>query len=311
MSTPGITPCTLPENIVARLREWGCDAALPAVQALFEPLLAQQPRAGVSLHADLAYGPDERHRLDVYAPQAPGPHPVLAWWHGGGFIRGSKAQRANVGWWGAQRGFVTVLPNYRLAPQSRWPSGPEDVVAVWQWLQTHAAAHGGDPAQLVLAGESAGAAHVAAAVLMRRFQPEHWRLAGAALFSGPYDARLEGLAREALGIATPDPRNEAYFGPDLSAWDAASIVDQVDAAPLPLWISFAERDLLQMQVQAGELFARLVSRHGFQPELRLLREHNHFSAGCAIGTADRGTADALAAFVRRCCGLAPDTESHA
>lgn len=300
MSAPGITPCTLPADVTARLRELGPGFNLPEVQALFEPLLAAQPRDGVRLAADLAYGPHERHRLDVYAPAAPGTHPVLAWWHGGGFIRGSKAQRANIGWWGARQGFVTVLPNYRLAPQCRWPAGPEDVAAVWQWLQTHAAGFGGDPARIVLAGESAGAAHVAAATLMRRFQPPAWAIAGAMLCSGPYNARLEGLAREAFGIATPDPRNEAYFGPDPAAWDAASIVDQVDAAPFPLWIGCAERDLLQMQVQAGELYARLVSRHGFRPELRLLREHNHFSFGHGLGSADTGFADALAAFVRRC-----------
>lgn len=308
MSAPGTTPCTLPASVVARLRDLGSGFHLPEVQALFEPLLAVQPRDGVRAQADLAYGGHDRHRLDVYAPATPGPHPVLVWWHGGGFIRGSKAQRANVGWWGAREGFVTVLPNYRLAPESRWPCGPEDVAAVWQWLQTHAPGLGGDPARVVLAGESAGAAHVAAATLMRRFQPSGWRVAGAALFSGPYNARLEGLARPAFGIATPDPRNEAYFGPDRAAWDAASIVDQVDAAPFPLWISMAERDLLQMQVQAGELFARLVSRHGFQPELRLLQDHNHFSAGYGIGTADTGTSAALAAFVRRCTGT-PNPET--
>lgn len=310
MSAPGITRCTLPEDVIARLRAWGPDAGLPEVQALFAPLLAAQPRDGVRCEGDLAYGAHARHRLDVYAPTAPAAsRPVLVWLHGGGFIRGDKAQRANVGLWGARQGFVTVLPNYRLAPECRWPAGPEDVVAVWRWLQDHAVDFGGDAARIVLAGESAGAAHVAAATLMQRFQPPGWRIAGAALFSGPYNARLEGFARRAFGVATPDPRNDAYFGAERAAWDAASIVDHVDAAPFPLWISFAERDLLQMQVQAGELFARLASRHGFDPELRLLREHNHFSAGCAIGTADTGTGEALAAFVRRCCIPSPDPET--
>jgi len=64
-----------------------------------------------------------------------------------------------------------VLPNYRLAPDSRWPSGPQDVAALWQWLQLQARQFGGEPARCVLAGESAGAAHAAAAALMRRFQP--------------------------------------------------------------------------------------------------------------------------------------------
>ena len=289
------------DALAERLRALGTGFNLPEVQALYEPLLAAQPRDGVMVHADLAYGPHERHRLDVYAPQSmSGAAPVLVWLHGGGFIRGDKRARANLGLWGAREGFVTVLPNYRLAPESRWPSGAEDVVAVWRWLQTGAERFGGDARRIVLAGESAGAAHVAAATLMRRFQPAGWRIAGAALFSGPYNARMETLSRAALGVPTPDPRNDAYFGTDPAVIDAASTVDQVDAAPFPLWISFAERDLLTMQVQAGELFARLVSRHGFTPELRCVREHNHFSGGFSFGTSDTSVSEPLADFVRRC-----------
>lgn len=292
---------SVPDHVAARLRELGTGFNLPEVQALYEPLLADQPRDGVTLRADQAYGPHERQRLDLYLPNPrPGvTPPVLVAFHGGGFIRGDKRQRANFGWHFARQGVVTVLPNYRLAPESRWPSGPQDVVAVWQWLQQQLPALGGDPARIVLLGESAGAAHVAAATLMRRWQPPGWHIAGAALLSGPYNARLEGLARTQFGIATPDPRNEAYFGPDPADWDAASIVDHIDAPRVPLWISMAERDLLQMQAQAGELFARLVSRHGYAPELRLLREHNHFSQGYSVGTADESVSAPLLDFIRR------------
>lgn len=293
------------ETVAARLRALGPGFNLPEVQALYAPLLAQQPREGVLLQADLAYGPHPRQRLDVYAPAAPGRgRPVLVWWHGGGFIRGDKAQRANIGWWGAREGFVVVLPNYRLAPESRWPSGPQDVAAVLPWLHDQVGAFGGDARHTVLAGESAGAAHVAAATLLRRFGVNRSTgLCGAVLASGPYNARLERLARSAFGTPTPDPRNDAYFGTDDADTLAEfSLVDQVDAAPFPLLISMAERDLLQMQVQAGELFARLVTQHGFQPELRLLREHNHFSGGHSIGTADTSVSGPLADFVRRCAG---------
>jgi acetyl esterase len=293
---------TIYPALAAALRDLGPTLDLSAVHALYELSLLQQPRDGVTVYADEPYGPAPRQRLDVYTPaQRRGqPVPVLVWMHGGGFVRGDKQQRANIGYWGARAGLVTVLPNYRLAPAHRWPSGAEDVVAVWQWLTAHTLRFGGDAERIVLAGESAGAAHVAAATLMRRFQPANWRVAGAALLSGPYNARLEGLARVQFGIATPDPRNEAYFGPERSAWDAASIVDHVDAAPFPLWIGFAERDLVQMHVQAGELFARLVSRHGFAPELRMLREHNHFSSGYSIGTEDTSVSQALLDFIRSC-----------
>jgi acetyl esterase len=286
-------------DFARRLRDVGND--LPAVAALYEPLLAQQDRSGVRVHTELPYGPHTRHRLDVSQPEGPAPAggwPVLVFLHGGGFIRGHKGHRANLGVFMAQQGFVAVLPNYRLAPDEHWPCGPQDVAAVWQWLQRHGPQWGADAQRVVLMGESAGAAHVAAATLMRRFQPEGWRIAGAVLLSGPYNARLEGLSRPQFGIATPDPRNEAYFGPDPAAWDAASIVDHIDAAPLPLWISWTEWDLLQMQVQAGELFARLVSRHGFQPRLTVLPQHNHFSQGYTFGTADTTLSAPLLAFLR-------------
>jgi acetyl esterase/lipase len=291
-------------DFAARLRAVGND--LPAVAALYAPLLAQQDRSGATRHADLPYGDHARHRLDVYQPDTPPPaggHPVVVFLHGGGFIRGSKEHRENLGWFLAQQGLVAVLPNYRLAPDSRWPCGPQDVVAVWQWLQHAAHRFGGDPRRTVLMGESAGAAHVAAATLRREFQPDDWHLAGAVLLSGPYNARLEGRARRQFGVATPDPRNEPYFGTDPAAWDDASTVDHVTAAPFPLLIGYTEQDLLQMQVQAGELFARLVSRHGFDPELLALPHHNHFSQGYSFGTGDTSLSDVVLAFVRRSCGV--------
>jgi acetyl esterase len=291
----------VPNELAAQLRALGPGFNLPLVQDLYAPLLAQQPRDGVQCLVDETYGPHERHRLDVYRPEAEAltPRPILVMLHGGGFIRGDKSQRANLGWWAAREGFIAVLPNYRLGPESRWPSGAEDVVAVWRWLRSHAARIGGDRRHVVLMGESAGAAHVATASLRCAFQPVGWRIAAAVLLSGPYNARLESLARAQFGIATPDPRNDAYFGSEPAATVAASIVDHIDAAPFPLLIGYAERDLVQMQVQAGELFARLVSRHAFAPELHCWREHNHFSQGYSFGTDDLSVSGPVANFIRR------------
>ena len=295
----------VPPALAEALRLLGPGFNLPQVQALYQPLLADQPRSDVRLLADQAYGSHPRYRADVYLPESPEATPpsdgwpVLVCFHGGGFIRGDKSQRANMGWHFARSGVLTVVPNYRLAPESCWPSGPQDVVAAWSWLRRDIAKLGGNPDAIILLGESAGAAHVAAATLIRRFQPVGWSPAGAVVVSGPYDARLEGMARAQFGIATPDPRNEAYFGAAPGAWKAASIVEHVDAAPLPLLISFAERDLLQMQVQAGALFSRLVSAHAFQPELLMVRDHNHFSQGYSVGTGDDSLAGPVLEFVRR------------
>lgn len=271
----------------------------PAAKALYAPLLADMPRGREPLR-DIAYGADERHRLDVYPPvDAEGRAPVVVFLHGGGFIRGDKSDREAVGHYFSRHGVLAVLPNYRLGPRHRWPAGAQDVASVLAWARANVAAHGGDPDHIVLAGESAGAAHVAAATLIKRFHPaEGLKIAGAFLASGVYNAELELLARAQLGIATPDPRNEAYFGTDFERYRTMSTVALIDAAPFPLALTYAELDPVQMQAQAGELFARLVTRHGFAPRIGVIANHNHLSQVYAINSGDDALAGPLLAFVR-------------
>lgn len=293
-------------EVLKQLRTWGSRASMPEVKAFYSARQAAQNRTGLGVASDQAYGAHPRQQMDVYFPQTPGDkRPVLLFLHGGGFIRGDKSERAHVGWWGARQGFVTVLANYRLAPESQWPSGAEDVVAACRRMRELSSSFGGDPDAIVVAGESAGAAHVAAAVLIRSFQPPDWRIAGAFLLSGPYDARLERLARGPLGIPTPDPRNDAYFGAERTDWNDASILERIDSPAFPLVVALAERDLPQMQVQAGALFSRLVTQHGFQPEWLVLPEHNHFSSTAALGTEDETLARPLAEFVSLCASTKP------
>lgn len=295
---------THPNPTADRIRALDPAAGPMPTMALYAGALARQSRDGVAVELDLRYGPDERHRVDVYRPEGRCEgRTILVFLHGGGFVRGDKSMRSNLGWWGAREGFVVALPNYRLAPATRWPGGPEDVARLCGWLAVEAAGLGGDARRIVLSGESAGAAHVAAAGLIEAFRPAACpAIRGLALVSGPYDAMLEGRARRALGIPTPDPRNDAYFGPTADDWRDGSIIDRIDAAPLPVWIAFAERDLLPMQVQAGQLFAALVRRHGFDPDIDRLDGHNHFSPACSVGTTDTAFADRLAAFVRAASG---------
>ena len=237
---------------------------------------------------DLPYGSDPLQRLDVYCPQAvASAAPVLIVVHGGGFVRGDKAERANAGIHFAKAGYLTMVPNYRLAPAHPWPSGAEDVGTVWRWAQREARTYGGDAGRMFVFGESAGAAHVAAATLVRDLQPQGgMRPAGIVLVSGPYNAELELRARQQLDITTPDPRNEAYFGADTRLHSQRSIIRLIDADPLPVLITFAEQDLIQMQVQAGELFSHLLMSCGFSPAIEMIRGHNHLSQCFSLNTDD-------------------------
>jgi acetyl esterase len=291
---------SVPPDIEQQVRERGPVLDMPFTRAIYEPLLAKQPRAGVSVVQDLSYGPDSRHRLDIYRPNGSmtALAPVVIVFHGGGFVRGDKSERDNAGLLFARSGLVAVVPNYRLGPANRWPAGTEDVVQALNWARSHVAEHGGDPARIWLLGESAGATHVASATLLRRFHPPGGLpIAGAVLISGVYNLELERRARRQFGISTPDPRNEAYYGSDFERYPAMSIVDQVDAAPFPLLITYAELDLVQMQVQAGELFGRLVTHHGFAPELHVIRGHNHLTQIFSLNTGDESLSAPVLRFL--------------
>ena len=296
-----------PPEFAARIRARGNVLDMQLIKDLYAPLLAAQSTSGVRTDNDLVYGTDARQRLDVYRPEGAltpgtavaGALPIIVSLHGGGFIRGDKRERANLGLRLAREGFVVVVPGYRLGPTHQWPAGAEDVALVLDWLRENAATYGGDITRVFVSGESAGAAHVATATLIRRFHPRGGlHIAGAMLTSGVYNTQLEYLARRQFNVATPDPRNEAYFGSDFSRYPAMSTVELIDAAPFPLLITYAELDMPQMQVQAGELFARLVTRHGFQPELAVIAGHNHLTQIYSVNTGDDSLITPLLKFVR-------------
>src|SRR5512139_111504 len=143
-------------------------AMLGGTTQLFAPM-AKGSDASVEVTRDLAYGEHERHRLDVFRQPGTRGAPVLVFVHGGGFVMGDKRSAEtpfydNIGTAAALAGFIGVTITYRLAPAYRFPAGAEDLAAVVRWLKDNVAQHGGDPDRIVLSGQSAGAAHVAAYV---------------------------------------------------------------------------------------------------------------------------------------------------
>jgi len=98
-----------------------------------------------------------QQQLDVYTPPHAVNCPVVIFWYGGGWTSGSKDSYRFVGAALAERGFVTVLPDYRLYPKARFPAFIDDGAEAIAWVQKHAQEYGGDPRRIVLMGHSAGA----------------------------------------------------------------------------------------------------------------------------------------------------------
>ncbi len=144
--------------------------------------VARPDRHGVEVISDVEYGDgtasETAHRLDVYRPigtAADARLPAVLYVHGGGFRFLSKETHWVFGLAYARRGFAVFNVSYRLAPKHRFPAALTDVLAAYRWVVEHAASYGGDPRQLVLAGESAGANLVTAATVAATFRrPEPW-----------------------------------------------------------------------------------------------------------------------------------------
>ena len=291
---------TLPPDVLEQLRTIGRDftpEAIDAVRDLLAPLHEAHEFRAPRVERDLRYGPDPRHQLDVHLPDtAPGSAPVLLFVHGGGFVGGDKSDPKlpyydHLGGWAVRNGMVAVTMTYRLAPQYRWPSGAEDIAAAVAWTRTHIADHGGDPDRIVLAGQSAGAAHVASYLAGHAGAGSVGSevLAGAVLLSGIYDPPT----------AERNFRLHSYYGEDASAYAGRSAVPGLVASQVPLLLAVAELDLPDFHRQAVVLLDALIAARGVLPLFATVPDHTHLSEIFALGLDDDAFGAQWARFVHR------------
>ena len=131
-------------------------------------------------------------KLDVHRSNpAPSKPPIAVFFYGGSWRNGSREQYAFVGTALAKVGIITVIPDYRVFPQGRFPDFEYDAANAVRWVYDHAVELGGDPRRVFLVGHSAGA-HIAALLATDKRYLETVDLvpsdlAGVVGISGPYD----------------------------------------------------------------------------------------------------------------------------
>lgn len=285
----------MPEDVAWKLLEIGRVIDPPKTAALYAPMQQQEPYQGVKTERDVKYGPDDRHLLDVFTPEAnSAARPVLIFIHGGGFLAGNKRGPGspfydNVMLWAVKTGFVGVNATYRLAPQSPWPAGSEDVAAVVAWVAGQIGARGGDPARIYLMGHSAGAIHVANYVSHPEFyKVKDGGLAGAVMVSGLYE----------LGKAPLGAGEIAYYGSDPSRYAERSALAGLLATKTPLMIASAELDPPRFVEEFELLKQASCKRPSGCAHATMLPQHSHMSEAYAINTSDTRLTDEILAFVK-------------
>lgn len=238
----------------------------------------------------LAYGPDARHRLDIYVPDAGAVRaPVMVFFYGGGWSSGERADYAFVGRAFAAQGFVTVIPDCRLVPQVRFPAFVEDGALALRWVRDNVAGHGGDPFGVALAGHSAGAYNAMMLALDRRFlaaagvRPSFVR--SVAGLAGPYDF-----------LPLDDPRSIAAFGefPDLAKTQP---VNFARAGTPRIFVATGDQDETVRPRNSVSLAKRLAAAGG-RVKLKTYPGLGHAGILLALGRSFRGRAPVLEDVVR-------------
>ena len=176
---------------------------------------------GVRLMRDVAYGTDDRQRMDVYLPQQPVGAPVIFMVHGGAWRVGDKAAQAvvenKVTRW-VSKGFIFISTNYRMLPKTGPVEQAHDIVSALATAQGKARSWGGDPSKFILMGHSAGGHLVA----LLAASPDLALKAGAKRWLGAI--LLDSAALDVVEIMEAKHSrlfNQA-FGGDAAYWRKAS-----------------------------------------------------------------------------------------
>ncbi|MCH2145243.1 MAG: alpha/beta hydrolase [Phycisphaerales bacterium] len=201
--------------------------------------------------------------IELVVPKGPGPHPVIAWIHGGAWWAGNHLQMPGFTRAALEAGFAVASLDYRLTSEAgrwgrasvSWPAQIHDCKAGIRWLRANARTHRLDADRIVAWGHSAGG-HLTAMVGLTADDPElegrigphpgvSSRVAVAVNFAGPSDllnmnpdvTTPPGSRIDHDGVGSPESR---LIG---SAIHNRSI-DQVRAHledPTPPWATLAER----------------------------------------------------------------------
>ena len=247
--------------------------------------LALLNAGSVDVVRDRAFGDHPRQRLDVYAPpRGETLKPVLVFLYGGAWNDGDKSIYGFAGASLASRGFVTIIPDYQLYPEVRFPTFLQDNAAAVRWARDHAAEFGGDPNRIVLMGHSAGAYNAS----MLALDPRWLREAGVP--DGAVKA-WAGLAGVYDFLPLDDEATIRTFkdAPDLAATQPVNFVDRTDP---PAFLATGAEDE-RVEVRHTRTLTQRLRGVGVTAEQRIYPKLGHVGLALALAPPFRGRAPVL------------------
>jgi acetyl esterase/lipase len=222
---------------------------------------------------------------------------VILFFYGGSWSSGTRTGYSFVGRALAARGFVAIIPDYRLVPEVTYPGFVEDGATAVRWARANARSYGGDGERIVLAGHSAGA-YIAAmlAVDGRWLGADRGAVRGLIGLAGPYDFAPFTVAS-----------SQAAFG-DWPKPEETQPVTWADAsAPPALLLTGANDDTVKPR-NSRALADRLI-KAGVAAEVKAYPGIGHIGILTAVAKPLRGQAPVvadMAAFAERVTRQSPE-----
>lgn len=221
--TPALDPAVMFLDEVRRqqgdssLREAGVEGARARVASYIK---MQAPAKDVAKVSEHAYGDEPEQKLRIYVPDTTtSAASVVLYLHGGGFVCGDlEVVDEPARDLASRTGAIVVAATYRRAPEHRFPAAHDDACAALRWTVQNIGTHGGDPARLLLAGDSVGGNLATWAALQAR--TEGVDIAALVLIYPLINALIE----------TPS-RNEFASGPVIGHEDLRWFIDQYLSNP--------------------------------------------------------------------------------
>jgi acetyl esterase/lipase len=275
-------------------------AEADVLASLFNSLAAD---GGVAVETGVGYGSHPRQVMDVYRPQSErARQPIVLFLYGGGWTSGERATYRFAGAAFAAQGYTTVIPDYRIFPEVRFPAFVEDVQGAYRFVAERFRDKCNRARPIVVVGHSAGAwlgamvAHDAAGRGVK---------AGAGV---PAPAAFVGLAGPYAFDPTTWPSTREIFSPAAGAPDRARPIAYARAGAPPSLLVHGGADETVKLYNTRD-FASALEGHGNVAQVIEYPGIGHSGLVMALARPLRWRAPVLAdsvAFIQRhVAGLAP------
>ncbi|GJJ14200.1 hypothetical protein Clacol_008462 [Clathrus columnatus] len=258
-------------------------ATVEPTRKIFEPLLsARQTEIAQTSKRTFQYGSHTLQQLDIYYPSHVQKAPIMFFVHGGGFVAGSKNHIGNIGAFYAKRGIITVLIDYRLAPEVQYPGASEDIRDAVSFVLSSPdvglTEEMIDKNQVYIQGQSAGGAHTLNFFFEEKLlerQKNQFTCAGTIIIAAAYEG----------GSYFP-----MYFGSDPATAEARTPLgllkvktsDKAKALlPAKILLLLAENEPTPL-VHWDANFRQALQEKGIDFHWEIMKGHNHVSPECAL-----------------------------